>query len=121
MAYADVTYYKDVYKGNAVPDELIARQLEKASDQIDSMTYNRIVAQSFNNLTEFQQGKIRKAVCAHADFMYQYGPYLDMPLSGYSAGSISLSFKSVEAGGGVKTSAEVMDLLKFTDLVNRRL
>ncbi|MHB8061259.1 MAG: head-tail connector protein, partial [Ruminiclostridium sp.] len=73
-----------------------------------------------NTLTTFQQDRVKKAVCAHADFIYQYGPYLNMPISGYSAGSISLSFKSVEVGG-IKTSEEVTNLLKATGLMDRRL
>ena len=121
MYYADLEYYKNEYKGSIIPDEELARQIDKASDQIDSMTYNRIVSIGFDNLTPFQQNKIKKAVCSQADFLYQYGPYLEMPLTGYSAGSISLSFKPVEAGGDVKTSSEVMNLLKASGLTNRRL
>ncbi|PYG90142.1 hypothetical protein LY28_00022 [Ruminiclostridium sufflavum DSM 19573] len=120
MAYVTADYYKDTYGGNIIPDEYINRQLEKASDQIDSMTFNRIIAIGINELTDFQQNRVKKAVCAHADFQYQYGPYLNMPVSGYSAGSISLSFKPVEAGG-IKTSEEVTNLIKATGLMDRRL
>ena len=120
MAYVDAEYYKNVYGGNVIPEEELLKQLERASDQVDSVTFNRISATGINGLTEFQRSRVRKAVCAHADFIYQYGPYLNMPLSGYSAGSISLSFKSVDAGG-VKTSEEVTNLLKATGLMDRRL
>lgn len=120
MAYADAEYYRNTYGGTTIPNEELTRQLEKASDQIDSMTFNRIVATGINGLTEFQQTRVKKAVCANADFQYQYGPYLNMPVSGYSAGSISLSFKAVEAGG-IKTSEEVTNLLKATGLMDRRL
>lgn len=121
MAYADNDYYKNFYGGAVIPDEDLTRQLEKASDQIDSMTYNRIVVKGFENLTEFQQDRVKKSVCTHADFIYQYGAYLDMPLSGYSAGSISLSFNAKKAGGGIKTSQDVINLLKATGLIDRRL
>ncbi|WHH58481.1 hypothetical protein [Petroclostridium sp. X23] len=118
--YADVNYYKDVYKGTLIPDGLIEQKLEKAADQIDSMTYNRIAVAGFDNLTPFQQEKIKKAVCAQADYTYQYGDYLNMPLSGFSAGSTSMSFKGVEAVG-VKTSDEVINYLKVTGLTWRGL
>lgn len=120
MAYADAEYYRNTYGGTAIPNEELTRQLEKASDQIDSMTFNRIVSAGIDGLTEFQRSRVKKAVCAHADFQYQYGPYLDMPVIGYSAGSISLSFKTVVTGG-IKTSEEVINLLKTTGLMDRRL
>lgn len=120
MAYADAEYYKNAYGGNVIPDVELTRQLDKASYEIDAMTYTRIAVIDINKLTPFQQDRIRRAVCAHADFIFQYGPYLNMPLSGYSAGSISLSFESVDAGG-VKTSEEVKNLLKATGLMDRRL
>mgnify|MGYP000940634204 CR=1 FL=1 len=121
MAYADATYYKEIYVGNAIPDEELTRQLERASDQVDTMCYNRIATARFDLLTTFQQERIKKAVCAHADFTYQYGAYLDLPVSGYSAGSISLTFKVVAAAGGIKTSEKVRNLLSGTGLTNRRL
>lgn len=120
MVYVTDEYYKNTYGGTVIPDTELTKQLDKASDQIDSMTFNRIVGKGFDSLTSFQQDKVKKAVCVHADFVYQYGPYLDMPLTGYSAGSISLSFKSVEAGG-IKTSEDVSNLLKPTGLTDRRL
>lgn len=120
MPYADAEYYKITYGGTVIPDAELTRQLYRASDQVDSMTYNRIVATGIESLTSFQQDRVKKAVCSHADFQYQYGSYLNMPLTGYSAGSISLSFKSVEAGG-IKTSEEVTNLLKPTGLMDRRL
>lgn len=120
MAYADAEYYKNTYGGSTIPDTELTRQLDKASYDVDAMTYTRIATIDINSFTAFQQDRVRKAVCAHADFIYQYGPYLNMPVSGYSAGSISLSFKAVEAGG-IKTSEEVTNLLKATGLMDRRL
>ena len=121
MSYVDESYYKNEYGGNIISDKEIKQKLNKASDQIDTLTYNRIVAIGFTNLTEFQKDKVKKSICYQADFMAQYGDYLDMPLSGYSAGSISLSFKAQEGGGGIKTSPEVQNLLKATGLTSRRL
>ncbi len=120
MAYADAGYYKNTYKGNIIPDDVLEDELEKASYDLDAMTYTRIAAIDINVFTEFQQDRIRRAVCSQADFKYQYGPYLEMPVSGYSAGSISLSFKPIEAGG-IKTSSGVINLLKATGLMDRRL
>lgn len=121
MVYVDAIYYNDTYKGSIIPADDLIKQLSQASDHIDSLTYNRIPAIGFENLTSFQQENIKKAVCRQADFIYQYGDYLNMPIGGYSAGSVSLSFKAVEGGGGIKTSDDVINLLKSTGLTSRRL
>ena len=60
MSYVDSTYYKDIFGGTILPDVSINQSLERASDQINTLTYNRIVGKGFNNLTEFQKDKIKK-------------------------------------------------------------
>lgn len=120
MAYATAAEYEQ-YGKSLIPVTELDKALSSASDQIDSLTYNRIVACGFDNLTLFQQTSIKKAVCQQADFTNQYGDYLDAPLAGYSAGSISLSFKSIEGAGGVRTTETVTSLLRATGLSDRRL
>lgn len=115
MAYVDSDYYNSYSK---VISDNIESKLEKASDMIDSMTFNRVVGTGFSNLTEFQQDKIKKAVCMQADFTEQYGQYLNNPLSAFSAGSISVTLNRdvVKTVNGVTTSNEVYNLLKQTGL-----
>ena len=62
MSYVDYEYYKDTFQGTVL-DESNKHKLERSSDQIDSLTFNRIRAKGFDNLTDFQKDKIRKAVC----------------------------------------------------------
>lgn len=115
MAYVDSAYYNSY--SNMISDNIEAK-LEKASDLIDSMTFNRIVGTGFLNLTEFQKDKVKKAVCLQADFIEQYGEYINMPLSGFSAGSISVTINNnvVTNVNGIITSNEVYNLLKQTGL-----
>ncbi|MDF9845178.1 MULTISPECIES: hypothetical protein [unclassified Paenibacillus] len=120
MAYATVAEYEQ-YGDGSIPAEELPAALERASDQIDALTYNRIAAGGIIDLTSFQQLKVIKAVCQQADFYHTYGDYLNFPLSGYSAGSVSLSFKSVEGAGGVQTTEAVSSLLAATGLTSRRL
>lgn len=115
--YVDEAYYTD-FSGQI--EKKLNSKLERASDQIDALTFNRIVGIGFNNLTEFQKDKIKKAVCLHANFMDQYGEYIDMPLSGFSAGSTSVSFNANKVNG-VTTTQEVLNYLKQTGLTCRRL
>lgn len=117
MSYVDEDYYNscsDIIKEN------LSVKLEKATDQINSLTYNRIIGIGFDNLTPFQQDKIKKAICVHADFIEQYGSYIDMPLSGFTAGSTSISFNAQKING-VTTTQEVLNYLNSTGLSCRRI
>lgn len=120
MAYATVEEYQQ-YGDGSIPVEALPAALEQASDQLDALTYNRIAAGGLISLTPFQQLKVAKAVCQQADFFTAYGDYLNFPLAGYSAGSVSVSFKSVQGAGGVQTTEAVSSLLAATGLTSRRL
>ena len=123
MSYTTPQDY-EAYGTGLIPADELEKALSRASDQIDSLTYNRIVARGFENLTPFQQENVKKAVCRQADLMHQYGDLLSTPMTGFGAGSISWSFEKsgfVEGAGGVKTSQEVMGLLLPTGLANRGL
>jgi len=122
MAYATERDY-DQYGNGSIPDEKLEQALEQASDDIDTLTYCRIIGKGFDNLTEFQQLRVIKAVCQHADFIHQYGDFLNVPFAGYGAGSISMSFnKDQNSGaGGIQTSSAVLNLLRAPGLMDRRL
>lgn len=121
MSYVNAAYYKGTYLGSMIPDNQLEQKLELASLDIDSLTYNRISAKGFDQLTAFQKKMIQMAVCSHAEFNYQYGDYFNMPISGYSAGSTSLSFQQGNISGqnGVTTSRPVMNLLRQSGLTVR--
>lgn len=119
MAYADSLYYKLNFN-NIFSDENITNRLERASDQIDVLTYNRIIGIGFENLSPFQQDKIKKAVCLQAEFIEQYGDFINMPLSGFSAGGTSVSFNG-SVINGITTTQEVINYISQTGLNSRRL
>lgn len=119
MAYADAQYYLNIYKGTAIPEAEIDRRLVRASDDVDSLTYNRIQAAGFDNLTVYQQEQVKKAACAQAEFLHQYGEFTDLPLKSFSAGSISLSLGEVV--NGVTASRTAIRYLGLTGLTSRRI
>lgn len=121
MAYVDYEYYSNTFKGDL--DEGVAVKLiDEASVQVDRLTYGRIRHRGFNNLTEYQQELIKKAVCYQVDFISSYGEYLNMPVDGYSAGDISLTFSQENQGaGGVIADKKTLDYLAQTGLTSRRL
>ena len=69
MTNADIEFYKIKYCGNVVPDEFLEKYLEKASDRIDEITFDRLVDGFPDN--KRAQTKVKKAVCEVADYLYQ--------------------------------------------------
>lgn len=69
MAYADYEFYTTSCFGSAVPEADFPRLAEKASDFIDTMTFDRLVDGLPTN--ERSQKRIKKAVCSLAELMYQ--------------------------------------------------
>lgn len=69
MAYVDYDFYTESYYGNVVPEADFDRLADRASDFIDTLT--------FENLTDGlpadkrSQKRIKKAVCSLAELMYQ--------------------------------------------------
>ena len=121
MAYANLEYYAGVFNGK-LDQENIEKLLEEASDQVDRLTYGRIRRKGFDNLTEYQQEMIKKAVCHQAEFINNYGDYLSSPLNGFSIGDVSLSFsKENQGAGGIIADKKTLDYLAQTGLTTRRL
>lgn len=69
MAYADYEFYTTSYFGSVVPETDFPRLAERASDFIDTMTFDRLVDGLPTN--ERSQKRIKKAVCSLAELMYQ--------------------------------------------------
>lgn len=103
--YVDKKYYSAEFKGNKVPIDEIEKYLRLAQEKIDSITFNRIVAIGFNNLTKFQQEKIKDAICYQAEYIYVngYNNEDNRDVSSYSVLDISVS---VDNSNNDKTIAQ---------------
>ena len=112
IPYATAADY-DRYGSGYIPAEDLERLLHNASRQIDSLTYNRIVAAGFDNLTDFQKEIIAESCCRLADFLHDNADLLDSALSSYSVNGVSMSFGGVSVAviGGVPVSREIYSLL----------
>ena len=69
MAYADYKFYTEKYYGDTVPESGFPKYVERASDRIDMITFDRLVDGLPDD--ERSQTKIKKAVCALSDAIYQ--------------------------------------------------
>lgn len=68
MAYADFPYYQDFFKGILIKQEDMFRTFaERASEYIDTVTFDRLNDKSLFNL---HKDKIQKCTCALAELMY---------------------------------------------------
>lgn len=103
--YANKEYYSNEFNGNKLSEDEIEKYLKLAQEKIDSITYNRIVAIGFNNLTKFQQEKIRDAICYQAEYIYSngYNNEDNRDVSSYSVLDISVS---VDNSNSNKTIAQ---------------
>lgn len=122
MVYADSTYYKNSFKGSIIPDDQLDQLLSASSDDVNSMTFNRIGGDSgLLSLTPFQQEKVKRATCLQADFRYEYADMLNNSLSSYGINGVSMSFDSnkIICYSGIYTTSGVYALLRQTGLTYR--
>lgn len=106
----------------ALPDGEANKYLVEASRNVDTLTFNRIVAKGFDNLTEFQQDIIREVVCRQADFLYENADALASVLDSYSINGVSMRFGTgfnVVMEGGLPIQSTVYSLLEQTGLCCR--
>lgn len=112
MAYADYTFYKEKYYGTAIAQEDFDRLAEKASDKLDTMTFDRLV--SGLPADERAAMKVQKAVCAVAEKLQEIeqaekvaraggyitdesGNYVGNIVTSKSSGSESISFSATSS------------------------
>lgn len=122
IPYVTPECYKEIYKGNTVPEDELERALRQASRHIDSLTYNRIVGRGFSNLTEFQQEVIQEVICLQADFEHENADEINTILSSYSINGVSAQFGSswnVFMDKGVAMKRDVYAQLSQTGLCCR--
>ena len=117
MPYADYTWYREEFGGTE--GEGICIYLDRASDAIDALTFNRIRAIGWDGLTEFQQGNIRRACCVQAEFLADNADALDTALSSYAINGVSMTFGNdalYRVVGGVAVSNAALALVRATGL-----
>ena len=126
--YATVDDYMNLLEDAVDVEDADMRQ---ASRHIDTLTYNRIVARGFDNLTPFQQNLtpfqqeiIKEVVCRQAEFEVENADAISSVLSSYSINGVSMAFGSswnVFTDYGIAMRRDVYALLQQTGLCCRLL
>ena len=126
MAYADFTFYGSSYFGDTLTEETAPKWLERASDELDAITFGRLTF-AFPTV-EAHAAKVKNAVCAIAEALYwidvqrrassaqkaEDGSYHGAVAS-ISSGRESISYSAGSANSSVyaaaATSAEAQTIL----------
>lgn len=118
--YADNDYYNLDFFGEkkiSNPKEL-NEKLILASQKIDEITYNRIISKGFENLTKFQQQKIKDAVCYQANYILENG-IESTDITSYSVLDINISVDKKETIANKLNVSEIAyNYIKQTGLSN---
>jgi hypothetical protein len=104
---------------DTIPSDQVENFLHEASRNVDTLTFNRIVARGFDRLTDFQQEIIQEVVCRQADFLFENADAIASILDSYSINSVSMKFGSgfnVDVAEGVPMQKTVYSILKQTGL-----
>lgn len=110
MAYADYEFYTTSYFGSVVPETDFPRLAERASDFIDTMTFDRLVDGLPAN--ERSQKRIKKAVCSLAELMYQ------IELAEKNATNAAASGASTTIGSGGSTTGIVTSVSSGSESIS---
>ena len=120
-AYVTPTEYADMGY-TSIPSDDIEKFLKDASRNIDTLTFNRIVAKGFTNLTDFQKEIVKECVCKQADFLYENADAISSVFDTYSINSVTMKFGTgfaMMTDDGVPMLTSVYALLKQTGLCCR--
>lgn len=110
MAYADYEFYITSYFGSVVPEADFPRLTERASDFVDTMTFDRLVDGLPEN--ERSQKRIKKAVCSLAELMYQ------IELAEKNATNAAASGTSTTIGSGGSTTGIVTSVSSGSESIS---
>ena len=112
----------EYYENGGLIEENIEKYLISASRHIDSLTFNRIVAKGFENLTEFQQETVKTVCFDMANFECENEDLINSVLQSYSINGVSMQFGSswnIAIVNGVAIRRDAYNLLMQTGLCYR--
>lgn len=110
MAYADYEFYTTSYFGTVVPETDFPRLAERASDFVDTMTFDRLVDGLPTD--ERSQKRIKKAVCSLTELMYQ------IELAEKNATNAAVSGTSTAIGSGGSTTGIVTSVSSGSESIS---
>jgi len=120
--YVTVQEYLNIRENGSLPEQDISSYLAQAQSDVDLLTFNRIRAGGFTKLSKPQREAVQLAVCLHAEFLHEYGEYVNTPLQAYGINGVNMSFGgngTLLRRNGVATLSRIDKLLESTGLTYR--
>lgn len=90
--YVNISYFLNEFKGTVDDITAAEKALKAASIKVNELSFGRIEAKGFDNLTEFQKRCVREAVCYQAEYYIDNG--YDGTVQSYSVPDISVTVKT---------------------------
>lgn len=121
MTYITYEKYTEL-GGNLIPQTDFNKVARTMSRKVDGLTFNRIVACGFPNLTPFQQERVQEAMVELCDFEYDNADILNGAISSYSLNGVSVGFGNSQGGvsvNGLTISRNGYQILSQTGLTCR--
>lgn len=122
VGYVTPQEYTEAYQGSRIPEDQQTQSLREASRHVDALTFGRITAQGFDNLTQYQRELVQEVVCQLAEWEYDNADELQALLSAYSINGVSMQFGgagNIWQQGGVYLPASLYAKLAQTGLCCR--
>lgn len=121
--YLTFTDFKAMYPESELTEKQFTSLESRAETDINGLTFNRITAQGFDTLTDFQKSLVSRATAMQVDFISDNSELIDSPLSAYSISGVSMSFdkSKVVQLDNVTTTRAVYGVLEQTGLCYRGL
>lgn len=91
-SYITIDEYKQYGNGTIFSEKNPEIALNRASRLIDVLTYNRILGENFENLSEYQKQTIKEICAEIADFYSENSEFVNSVVSGYSINGVSMQF-----------------------------
>ena len=110
MAYVDYDFYTESYYGNVVPESDFDRLADRASDFIDTLTFDNFV--DGLPADKRSQKRIKKAVCSLTELMYQ------IELAEKNATNAAVSGTSIAIGSGGSTTGIVTSVSSGSESIS---
>ena len=110
MAYADYDFYTTSCFGSVVPETDFPRLAERASDFVDTMTFDRLVDGLPTDVRS--QKRIKKAVCSLTELMYQ------IELAEKNAANAAASGTSTMLGAGGNSTGIVTSVSSGSESIS---
>ena len=116
-----LTFNEYVANGGVLEGDVAVPLLKKATSHINTLTFNRIIAKGFDNLSQWQQDIVKEVIQEYVEWMYSNEALINTYLKSYSINGTSMTIDgawTVYTARGVAIPMNLYTTLENTGLCN---